>query len=173
MLSQRSIILASASPRRKKLLEQIGLEFTVEASNYPETLPKNQPPGELAVSIAEGKAQAVAQNHSDAIIIAADTLGVVRGRIIGKPHTAGEAVRMLKLLSGKSHLVITGLTVLDTRSGQKISRIVETRVYFKHLSNQEIEAYVAGEEPLDKAGAYAIQGLGAVLIEKIDGITTT
>ena len=105
----------------------------------------------------------------EAIIIAADTIGVIRGKIIGKPHTPDEAGRMLRSLSGKSHRVITGFTIVDTGTGKTLSESVETRVWVGKLTPEEIDAYVKTGEPLDKAGAYAIQGLGAVIVEKIEG----
>jgi septum formation protein len=165
----RTIVLASASPRRKELLEKIGLNFAVDPSDYPEDLNKDVDPLELAKSISREKARAVAPKYPDAIIIAADTFGVLRGKIIGKPHVAEEAKEMLRTLSGKSHRVITGLTILDTRIDKTITFSVETRVYFKRLSESEINSYVKSGEPLDKAGAYAIQGLGSVIVEKIYG----
>ena len=127
--------------------------------------PRNRP----RIDISEGKPRAVAARSPDAIIIAADTIGVIGRRVIGKPHTKSEAVSMLRLLGGRSHRVITGLTVLDSASQKSISQTVETRVYFKRLSDSEISHYVASGEPLDKAGAYAIQGLGSLLVEKIHG----
>ena len=169
MSNKRLIILASASPRRKELLEKIGLKFKVDPSDFPEELRSGSRPAELAVKLSQGKARAAALKNPDALIIAADTIGVIGRRIIGKPHTAPEAVKMLELLSGRAHRVITGLTVLDSNSGDLISRAVETRVYFKKLSETEIRRYVASGEPLDKAGAYAIQGLGSLLVEKIQG----
>jgi septum formation protein len=169
MPHQRTIVLASASPRRKELLQKIGLEFIVDPSSGEEELTPGAKPEDLAIRIAEGKARAVAAKYPDALIIAADTLGVVRGRLIGKPRNAEEAAAMLRWLSGRSHRVISGLTVLDSASRRQISTAVETRVFFKKLSAAEIAAYVKSGEPLDKAGAYAIQGLGSLLIEKIEG----
>ena len=169
MPPKRSIILASASPRRKELLEKIGLTFKIDPSDYPEDLMPGTKPEELVITISQGKARAVAAKYPNALIIAADTIGVIRGRIIGKPHSAAEAVKMLGLLSGKSHRVISGLTVIDSRTQKLISKTVETRVYFKNMTEAEISRYVASGEPLDKAGAYAIQGLGSLLVEKIHG----
>ncbi len=169
MNQTRKIILASSSPRRKELLEKIGLQFTVDPSDFPEDRRPDLKPEGLAKYISIGKARVVAQKYTDAIIIAADTFGVLRGRIIGKPETAEEARVMLHSLSGKSHRVITGLTVLDSGSQKLITRVVETRVYFKQLSQSEIENYVKTREPLDKAGAYAIQGLGSIIVRKIVG----
>jgi septum formation protein len=165
----RKIVLASASPRRRELLTKIGLNFIIDPSDCPENLERDLDPVELAQVVSLEKAQAVASKHPDAIIIAADTIGILRGKIIGKPHTAEEAIRMLKTLSGRSHRVVTGITVIDTNNHQTITRAVETRVHLKRLSDTEIKNYVKSGEPLDKAGAYAIQGLGSVLVEKIDG----
>jgi septum formation protein len=166
---KRTIILASASPRRKELLEKIGLKFQVDPSDFPENLRQDLPPEGLVKYISIGKAGAVASKYPDAIIIAADTIGVLHNRVIGKPHTAEEAVKTLQKLSGQTHRVITGLTLLDTGSGKMLTRTVETKVHIKALSPEEIQNYVQSGEPLDKAGAYAIQGLGAMIVEKITG----
>jgi septum formation protein len=166
---KRTIILASASPRRKELLEKIGLRFTVDPSDYPENLDSGLKPQELAKLISQGKAAAVAAKYQDAIIIAADTFGILRGKILGKPHTADEARKMLQEMSGKSHLVITGFTIIDSFSKKTVTRTIETQVYIKKLNPVEITDYVNTGEPLDKAGAYAIQGLGALIVEKIIG----
>jgi len=163
------IVLASASPRRKALLEQIGLEFTVDARVREDTEFIGQEPHHLAREISLQKAESVANSYPDAIIIAADTFGVIDGHITGKPRSESEARAILTSLSGKSHTVITGFTLLDTLTRKAVSRSVETTVYMKRITKTEIEAYVQTGEPLDKAGAYAIQGLGAVLVEKIKG----
>lgn len=165
----KKIILASASPRRKEILGITGLKFDVCTSDYEEDLSLKLNPRELARFLSRKKAGAVAHRHKNAIIIAADTFIVFKNRLLGKPHTDKEAEKMLRMLNGKAHSVITGFTVLDTGSGKKLSRSVETKVYFKSLSSEKINAYVRSKEPLDKAGAYAIQGLGAVFIEKIEG----
>jgi septum formation protein len=165
----KKIILASASPRRKELLEKIGLKFDVEPSDYDEEINLKLEPHELVRQISVKKAKIVAARHKDAIIIAADTIGVIGSKIIGKPHTENEARKMLKEISGKPHAVITGFTILDTAANKIISRTVNTKVYIKKLTRQEIDAYVKTGEPLDKAGAYAIQGLGAVIVDKIEG----
>ncbi len=169
MEQQRTIILASASPRRKEMLEKIGLKFQVDPSDFPEKLRQDLPPEGLVKFNSIGKANFVASKYPDAIIIAADTIGVIHNHFIGKPHTAEEAVKMLQILSGKTHSVITGLTVLDTGSGKMLTRTVETKVHIRKLSLIEIQNYVQSGEPLDKAGAYAIQGLGALIVEKISG----
>jgi len=165
----KKIILASASPRRKEILEITGLKFSVCVSDYEEDLSLKLPPRDLARFLSRKKAETIAHKYKNAIIIAADTVIVFKNRILGKPHRDKEAGKMLRLLNGRSHSVITGFTILDTGSGNKLSRSVETKVYFKRLSMEEIRAYVRSKEPLDKAGAYAIQGLGAVFIERIEG----
>jgi septum formation protein len=165
----KRIILASASPRRKELLEQIGLRFEVEPSDYEEDIVPGSEPHEMARKLSLGKARAAARKHRNAIIIAADTFVVFGDRILGKPRTDAEAREMLRALNGQAHSVITGFTILDTETGKVLSRSVETRVHMRKLTLKEIDSYVRTKEPLGKAGGYAIQGLGAVLIERIEG----
>lgn len=169
MRDQRQMILASASPRRKELLTLTGLKFRVDVSDYEEELHHRMPPHDLAKFLSLEKAKAVSAKYRDAVVIAADTFIVFRGSLLGKPHTEEEAKRMLEMLNGKSHSVITGFTVFDTANRKRISRSVETRVFFKKLTPAEIDAYVRTGEPLDKAGAYAVQGLGSVIVRKIEG----
>ena len=167
--NMKTIILASASPRRKELLKKIGLKFKVEPSNCEEKVSQELEPHELVKSLSLEKARLVAQNHKNALVIAADTFIVFKDKILGKPSTKTEAREMLEILNGKHHLVITGFTIIDTDSGRAVSKAVETKVYLKKLNSTEIDAYVDSKEPLDKAGAYAIQGLGSVIVEKIEG----
>lgn len=165
----KRIILASASLRRKQLLEQIGLEFKVDPCNSTEAIDIYSDPHTVAKSLSMRKAFSIANKYRNAVVIAADTLGFFEGQILGKPGTADEACEMLSTMSGKSHSVITGFTVLDTDTNKAVSKSIETMVWFRKLAAEEIDAYVKSGEPLDKAGAYGIQGLGAVLIERIDG----
>jgi septum formation protein len=165
----KRIILASASPRRKELLEKIGLKFEVEPSDYAEDMRSELSPDELARSISLEKAKVVASKHNNAIVIAADTFIVSRGKILGKPNTRDEARKMLMTLKGKSHSVITGFTILDTDKNKVLTKSVETIIHIKNLTSEEVDAYVKSKEPLDKAGAYAIQGLGSVIVERIEG----
>ena len=165
----KKIILASASPRRKELLEAIGLDFEIDPGEYVEDMQTEMEPHTLTRSISLGKAGAVAERHENAIIIAADTIIFFRNQILGKPHTEAEARRMLAALSGHSHSVITGFTILDTDERRIASQSVETKVHIKPLDVEEIDAYVKSGESLDKAGAYAVQGLGAVIVERIEG----
>ncbi len=168
-MCMKKIVLASASPRRKALLEQIGLKFTVDARVREDTELAGREPHQLAREISLKKAESVAGRYPDAVIIAADTICMSDGRIIGKPHSETDAREILASLSGRSHTVITGFTVLDTLTRKAVSRSVETTVHMRRLTTSEIEAYVRTGEPLDAAGAYAIQGLGAVLVERIEG----
>lgn len=169
MFDRRKIVLASSSPRRRELLALTGLSFQVDAGNYEEKMTSHLAPRALARRLSRGKAVAVARKYADALIIAADTFIEYRGEFLGKPHTPKEAVRMLRILNGGTHSVITGFTILDTATGKMTSRSVETRVYFRKLSSREILAYVRSKEPLDKAGGYAVQGLGSLLIRRIEG----
>jgi septum formation protein len=165
----KKVILASASPRRKELLEKIGLKFEVEPSNHEEAMPSGVEPHEFARKISLKKAKVIASKHENAIVIAADTFIVFGNQIMGKPHTETEARKMLEAINGQSHYVITGFSILDARRNKTLSRSVETKVSIKKLTPAEIDAYVKSKEPLDKAGAYAIQGLGAVIVEGIEG----
>ena len=165
----KRIILASSSPRRKELLEQIGLQFEVAPSNHDEEITSASEPHETARKLSLGKARSAARKHRNALIIAADTFVVFGDRILGKPHSNAEAREMLRALNGQAHSVITGFTILDTETGKVLSRSVETRVHMRKLTLREIEDYVRTKEPLDKAGGYAIQGLGAVLVDRIEG----
>jgi septum formation protein len=165
----KTIILASASPRRKELLEKINLKFEVDASDCEENIDPGLEPREIVRQLSIQKAKTVEARHKNSIIIAADTVGVMGDRILGKPHTKDEARKMLHEISGKSHLVITGFSIIDTTTDKIVTRTVDTRVYIKKLTREEIDAYVKTGEPLDKAGAYAIQGMGAVMVEKIEG----
>ena len=161
--------MASASPRRKELLEQIGLRFKVDPSEYDEEMASDSEPHGMARGLSLGKARSAARKHRNAIIIAADTLVVLDGTVFGKPHTNAQAREMLRALNGRTHSVITGFTILDAETGKVLSRSVETRVHMRKLSLKEIDSYVRTKEPLDKAGGYAIQGRGAVLVERIEG----
>jgi septum formation protein len=169
MENMKKIILASASPRRRELLALTGLKFKVDPGDYQEDMSIPLDPHRLSRFLSLEKAKDVAARHRDALIIAADTFIVFRGSLLGKPHTKREARRMLLMLSGRRHSVITGFTILDTASGKRLSRSVETTVFFRKLTGKEIDAYVRSGEPLDKAGAYAIQGLGAIVVRKIEG----
>jgi len=161
--------LVSGSPRRSDLLKQLGLKFEVLPGDYQEPDPAGRDPTEFVTESSLGKAKSVTCGLAQGLIIAADTVGVFKGRILGKPRGAREAFDMLKLINNDEHTVITGFSLLDRTTGETYSQAVTTRVFMKSLSPEEIDAYVSTGEGLDKAGAYAIQGLGAILVEKIEG----
>lgn len=165
----KTVILASASPRRKEILEKTDLKFEVDESDYEEKNVPGLKPHELARFFSREKARDVARRHRNALVIAADTIVVLRGRLFGKPRNEEHAKEMLKALSGKAHSVITGFTIIDTDGKRELSGSVESKVFFKRLSADEIEAYIISGEPLDKAGAYGVQGLGAMIVKKIEG----
>ena len=167
------LILASASPRRRELLANMGLQFTVSVSDADESGVDTSVPPEIYVQeLALLKACAVAKTvikNKDAIIVSADTIVVCDGEILGKPKDEEDAIRMLTSLSGKAHKVYTGICVMRLSDAFTVCKNVCTQVVFKPLSAEKIERYVKTCEPMDKAGAYAIQGLGAMLIERING----
>lgn len=160
------LILASGSPRRRELLDLMGLTYTVETPDVDESFSGR--PSETVMEISRRKAAAVAARHSDSIIIAADTL-VFADSALGKPHTPERAKEMLRSLAGNWHHVYTGITVINTRSGRILRNVDKTRVHLVPMTEQEIDAYVATGEPLDKAGAYGIQGMGGMFVDRIDG----
>lgn len=160
------LILASGSPRRRELLDLMGLTYTVETPDVDESFSGR--PSETVMEISRRKAAAVAARHSDSIIIAADTLVFADGAL-GKPHTPERAKEMLRSLAGNWHHVYTGITVINTRSGRILRNVDKTRVHLVPMTKQEIDAYVATGEPLDKAGAYGIQGMGGMFVDRIDG----
>lgn len=166
----KRIILASASPRRKELLEQIGLEFEIIPSTCEEVITK-QNPGEVVEELSKQKAEDVAKKVSEGIIIGSDTIVYHAGRILGKPSDRDEATEMLQGLQGDVHSVFTGVTVIVKENGTKICHTFfqETKVRVLPMTDKEIEAYVDTKEPMDKAGAYGIQGRFAAWIEGIEG----
>ena len=169
MRNTRKIILASASPRRKEIFKKTGLKFKVDESNCDEKANPGLKPHELAQFLSRAKARDVARRYRNALVIAADTIVISGRKIFGKPGGEEQAREMLKTLSGKAHSVITGFTIIDTAGRKELSRSVETKVYVKRLGADEIEAYIRSGEPFGKAGAYGIQGLGAVIVKKIEG----
>lgn len=164
------LILASASPRRRELLTQIGVSFVVEVSDVEEMIDAELLPHALVASLALQKAQAVAKNHTEGIVLGADTIVVSDGNILGKPQDAAQAKAMLQSLSGRWHQVMTAVALVDAQDDQKVWTSVEsTNVKFRNLTQEDIAAYVATGESMDKAGAYGIQGYGALLVERIEG----
>ncbi len=164
----RLILLASASPRRKEILEEMGIAFTVEPSRYKENNAQDLPPDVLAERQARGKAEEIARRLSPTCpVLGADTIVAINGEILGKPRDKDDAARMLSLLSGRTHEVMTGVAVV---SGETIrSGVARTKVSFHPISEADIAAYIATGEPMDKAGSYAIQGIGGCFVREIDG----
>lgn len=163
-------VLASQSPRRKELLSALGLDFRVLVDTSPETVDGLNPPHIVVQSLARQKAEHILPNcFENEIIIAADTVVVLNNQILGKPADENIASEMLHSLSGNTHQVYTGICVIDVSSQKIYTDYESTYVTFKHLSDSEITAYIKSGEPMDKAGGYGIQELGALFVEKIDG----
>jgi septum formation protein len=161
-------VLASASPRRRQLLAQLTPEFVVVPADVDERLEPTRLPESLA-ALALDKARAAAPRVPDAIVLAADTVVVVDDQVLGKPVDADDARAMLGRLSGREHAVLTGVAVLDTRTGRAATRVVTSRVVMHPFDAATVDRYVASGEPLGKAGAYAIQGLGGALVAAVAG----
>jgi septum formation protein len=161
------VVLASASPRRRQLLDLIGITHEVRPANIDETMRPRENPRRHAERLAREKATAIATRDPDLITIAADTIVVVNRKVLGKPRDTDDAARMLALLSGREHVVTTAVAV--SRGKKLRSAVEEVRVKFRRLRDDEIEAYIATGEPMDKAGAYGIQGYGATIVERIEG----
>jgi len=163
-------VLASQSPRRRRLLEQLGVSFSVEGSPADETLDTTPPPRERARQLASRKAEPVAQSHASALVLAADTIVVYEDEILGKPESPGEARRTLRRLSGSTHIVYTGLALHHADSGREVTAGHATEVTFRNLPPAEIDAYVETGSPMDKAGAYGIQDhTGPLLVQDLRG----
>ena len=160
-------ILASASPRRKELLTNAGFEYEVRPADIEERVPDGTPVSAVAETLAMQKAVSVLEKESDAVVLGSDTIVVLGGKILGKPHSREEAAEMLAALSGREHQVYTGLCVCSKDKLRSLTSC--TNVCFHTLSEKLINAYVDTGEPMDKAGAYGAQGLGSMLIRKIDG----
>lgn len=165
----KALILASASPRRAQILTQVGLKFQIKTKATDENITASSPQ-ELVRQLSYKKAQAVASDLAEGIVLGADTVVVVDGQIFGKPHDRQEAFQMLSLLANRAHEVITGFSLIDaTGEMADYTQAVSTKVYFRPLTAEEIENYLDTDEYTDKAGGYAIQGIGAQFIEKIEG----
>jgi septum formation protein len=167
MLAQPKLILASASPRRQELLREAGIQFEV----FPAHIPEDQKPGEEAVDyamrLAEEKARTVAVRFPQHFVLGADTIVVLNGEVLGKPVDRQDAARILRKLSGHAHLVTTAVSLV--RPGHVSTRTCTSKVFFRRLEEGEIQQYIAGEEPMDKAGAYAIQGGAAPWVVRLEG----
>lgn len=161
------VILASQSPRRRELLTLVGIAHEVRPADIDESVMPDESPVPHCERLARAKAQVLAERHPDAVVIAADTIVVLDGDILGKPRDAAEARAMVARLSGRTHTVFTAMAV--ARDGRTESAVEEVQVTFRPLTPEAVAEYVATGEPLDKAGAYGIQGFGATIVERIDG----
>jgi len=161
------LILASGSPRRRELLSRMGYEFEIQVPDVDENVSGKAK--DIVAILSRRKAMAVAEQNENGIIIASDTLVSLNGEVLGKPIDEADAFRMLKTLSGNTHEVYTGVTIMDAASGKCETRSVRTGVCFRELSDDEINSYIASGEPMDKAGAYGIQGGAGKFVEKLDG----
>ncbi len=166
-MSELRVILASASPRRRDLLNMIGIRHETIPAHIDESHAGGELPLAHAERLAREKGAVVASRHPDALVISADTIVVIDDQILGKPRDASEATRMLRQLSGRTHTVFTAVAV--ARGGRHESGVEAVTVTFRHLSDGEIATYIDTGEPMDKAGAYGIQGFGATIVERIDG----
>lgn len=166
------LYLASQSPRRRQILENMGLPFNVRLPNAEEAIPSGASPDDVIVANAHAKAASVVGSVGPKdIVLGADTLVILDGEVMGKPSTSDDGRRMLQKLSGRTHDVVTGISLL-TAENRAWEKAVRSRVTFRHLSENEITQYLGTSEPYDKAGAYAVQGLGAIYIDRIDGSYT-
>jgi septum formation protein len=172
MSADKEVILASASRRRQDLLQKLGLPFTAIPSRVEETPSEGESPEEHVLRLCEEKAREVGQHHPEHWVIGADTIVLLEGGILGKPRNRKEAQWMLQGLQGKAHEVFTGLCILRVTDGQMMKKAVRTVVHFRALSDEETAWYLRTGEPFDKAGGYAIQGYGGVLIRSIEGSYT-
>lgn len=166
-MAPTNLVLASSSPRRRELVGLLGIPFDVQAADLDETQHPGEAPAAYVERLAREKARAVAKRRPGARVLAADTTVVLDGQVLGKPVDATEARGMLTALSGRSHLVLTGIAVVDD-SGER-AKVVETTVHFRPLGEQEIAWYVRGGEPMDKAGAYGLQGFAGTFVTAIEG----
>ena len=165
----KKIILASTSPRRHNLLQQIGLKFEIVPSKYEEDMTLKLPPHELAMVLARGKAFEVAERKKSGIIIGVDTFVVLNKEVIGKPHNKVNAKKMLEKISNKILDVYSGVAIIDAKTKKEIIDYEITKVKIRKISSLEIKKYIDTKEPLDKAGAFGMQGLGAIFVAKVDG----
>ncbi|MBJ6799359.1 Maf family nucleotide pyrophosphatase [Geomonas propionica] len=171
-MSVAPIVLASASPRRSELLESAGISFRVLPADICEDQLPNEEPVDHVLRLAEGKARAAAEKTEGRYFLGADTIVLCDGEIMGKPKDHADAQRMLRKLSGVPHEVVTGFAIYDRERDDALVEAVRTKVFFKPLRDEEIDAYIATGCPFDKAGGYAIQGGAAHMVQKIDGSYT-
>jgi septum formation protein len=168
-----NIVLASGSPRRKEILESLGVTFTVLPSNCDETVDSRTSPADAVSELALRKANAVADQAPNSLVIGSDTVIDLDGRIVGKPQTDEDAAATLRELSGRAHIVRTAVAVVNTETNHSEVGASEARIQFRDLTDSEIQEYIATGEPMDKAGAYAIQGIGRSLVASVEGSQDT
>ncbi len=168
MNSNLRIVLASGSPRRREILARLGYKFEIRVSDVREDDARGSV-RDIVTELAKRKAHAVAASERDAVVIGADTLVALDGHALGKPADTGDAVRILTLLSGRAHEVLSGICLINTQTNTCLCDCVCTKVYFRNLSTEEILSYARTGEPHDKAGAYAIQGGAGAFVEKYEG----
>lgn len=169
MKTQTALVLASSSPRRRELLHTLGIPFTVQTSDVDETTALGLSPREVVEELAVRKAQVVASTLTEGVVLGSDTIVVLEGQILGKPADEEDAFHMLSMLQGRAHTVYSGVALIDAASGRVEVSHSHTQVRIRTLSQTEIESYIATREPMDKAGSYAIQGIGATIVEGITG----
>ena len=165
----KEIILASSSKRREDIFNRYNFDFEIIKPDIEEIVREEDSPQQLVMSLSFRKAYSVAKSHPQAIVIGADTVVVYKGEILSKPKDSEDAFRMLSMLSGKTHEVITGVSIINLESNNKVVDFEKTQVKFRELDKKTIDTYIATGEPFDKAGSYGIQAIGALLVEKIDG----
>jgi septum formation protein len=166
-ISDVMVVLASASPRRRDLLNLIGVDHEVRPADADESYAPGEDPAAHAERLAREKAALIAVGARESLVIGADTIVVIDGKVLGKPRDADDAVRMLRMLSGRTHFVITAVAAAFEE--RMASAVEQVSVTFRELGDDEIEAYIATGEPMDKAGAYGIQGYGATIVKRIEG----
>jgi len=166
-ITEVRVILASSSPRRRQLLQLVGIDHDVIPSDIDEAISSGELPEQYAERLSREKVEHVAKDRADSVVVGADTIVVIDEIILGKPRDVEDAARMLRMLSGRSHTVMTA--VAATRQGRTVSAVEIVDVTFLPLDDERISRYIATKEPMDKAGAYGIQGYGATLVRRIDG----
>lgn len=165
----KKIVLASGSPRRKHLLRTLGLKFETKVSKIDEILNPRLKPENQPAYLSRIKALEVSSKEENALVIGADSMVLVGDKIMGKPKDSKDAKRMLRILSGTEHFIITGFTIIDAQTKKSITKSISTKVKFRKISEKEIDNYIKLDKPFDKAGAYAIQGVASIFVEKIEG----
>ena len=163
------LVLASASPRRAEMLKLLGVDFDRQPGDIDETFLEGETPREHVLRLSEGKAALAARGRPDAWILGADTIVVVAGEVLGKPGSPAEATAMLEKLSGREHEVLTGFAIIRQDLGIRVREVVRSTVLFREISGDEMAWYTGTSEPYDKAGAYAVQGMGACFVREIRG----